>query len=346
MVKDASANLVDLSMAFNHFKGRTSEVFPEFEQKLLPALYKIINYTRTSADPNRFEVAKDWFDTLLVPFEMAIELKAQLVEAQQGKNKIEADIVRGHGKLLIAQTRAYIAEQDTEDAHRRLEDTQRLTLTDALTGMPNRRAFDSAMDTAIRLNGSSAPDSSGEKRYYGLIAFDIDWFKRVNDTLGHTPGGDNALKALADRLQHIVRRQPELCDFAAPAFRCGGEEFFALAEVNATDRKIAEKKLAEIRGRIMNDLEGLYVTHNDITVPLNCSSGLHVVTRKDTVISAIETADKALYADKNNLDNKYARYKASIKLLGQNPDIDKSTITDISPPRSDIAPGPELQTPS
>ena len=84
---------------------------------------------------------------------------------------------------------------------------------DALTGTANRRLFEDrcrqAIESALRYGHCSA-----------LVSLDIDYFKRINDTLGHD-AGDELLKAIADRLRSCVRREDTIA-------RLGGDEFAVL----------------------------------------------------------------------------------------------------------------------
>ena len=86
---------------------------------------------------------------------------------------------------------------------------------DALTGLPNRRAFQARLEQAT----SRATDGEGG---VGLLLIDIDHFKHINDSFGHA-AGDDLLRALAGRLREAVRGG----DFVA---RLGGDEFAILAE--------------------------------------------------------------------------------------------------------------------
>ena len=86
---------------------------------------------------------------------------------------------------------------------------------DALTGLPNRRAFQARLEQAT----ARAVDGGGG---VGLLLIDIDHFKHINDSFGHA-AGDDLLRALAGRLRESVRGD----DFAA---RLGGDEFAILAE--------------------------------------------------------------------------------------------------------------------
>lgn len=82
--------------------------------------------------------------------------------------------------------------------------------TDALTGILNRRSFQSIFDVELeRCNRYG--------KVFSFIIFDIDHFKKVNDTFGHKTG-DRVLKTVAESVQGILRKTDKLC-------RVGGEEF-------------------------------------------------------------------------------------------------------------------------
>lgn len=98
---------------------------------------------------------------------------------------------------------------------KRMADQLRLlSITDELTGLPNRRAFDQAFKVAWANSArSGAP--------IGLLLVDVDWFKAYNDTYGHA-AGDQALQAAAGALRACVRGADDLIA------RIGGEEFAVL----------------------------------------------------------------------------------------------------------------------
>lgn len=86
-------------------------------------------------------------------------------------------------------------------------------LQDPLTGLPNRRAFDDRVRESL-----AAAERHG--RPFGLVIFDLDGFKQVNDRHGHTVG-DRLLKAVAQRLSRLSRADETV-------FRLGGDEFILL----------------------------------------------------------------------------------------------------------------------
>lgn len=152
-------------------------------------------------------------------------------------------------------------------------------VTDELTHLYNRKLIVPRIREEL----------SRSKRYQrscGLILLDIDFFKRVNDRLGH-PAGDEVLVQLADRLKKIAR----VSDFVA---RFGGEEFLILLpetdEVGA--RKLADRLLAAVHEKPFQV--------RDQPVHLTISLGVTVnLGDDDRAAHMIDRADRALYQAKS-----------------------------------------------
>jgi diguanylate cyclase (GGDEF)-like protein len=123
---------------------------------------------------------------------------------------------------------------------------ERQAMTDALTGLPNRKRL--AERTAAALEGGDAPGPS-------LLLFDLDRFKEVNDTLGHHVG-DRLLEVVGSRLTAAVRPGDTVA-------RLGGDEFAVLLpatgvdEADQTARRLLEELSAPIRlGGLLLDVRG------------------------------------------------------------------------------------------
>jgi diguanylate cyclase (GGDEF)-like protein len=149
--------------------------------------------------------------------------------------------------------------------------------TDALTGLPNRRAVD---ETLLRMLAQAARSL----RPLSVVLLDLDHFKKINDTYGHDRG-DEVLAAFATRLREVMRAS----DFAG---RSGGEEFVLF--LPDTDRagavRLAEKLRATMRGLTVPGVERA----------ITASFG--IACYPDDAIDAatvMRTADRALYAAKN-----------------------------------------------
>jgi len=149
---------------------------------------------------------------------------------------------------LHALRQAYIAEKRFNDqaamlaiakAEQKLEidriaaNWTRIAEEDALTGLPNRRAYEQRI---VQTLASLATDE-----HLALVILDVDHFKRVNDDYGHQCG-DQVLRALAQTLRRATRES----DFVA---RLGGEEFVLLIRCNNANeaRQLAEGAIGEVR---------------------------------------------------------------------------------------------------
>jgi len=160
---------------------------------------------------------------------------------------------------------------------------------DALTGIFNRRFLDENLNRMIR----SLSRSNG---MLSVMMIDIDFFKRYNDTYGHTMG-DNCLKAVASALSQCLTRAD---DFVA---RYGGEEFvIILPNTNETGaRSIANKLLETIQE--LGIPHGKSKASNYVTISIGVTSGIvnHLQSGEDY----IQKADEMLYESKRNGRNKY-----------------------------------------
>lgn len=159
-----------------------------------------------------------------------------------------------------------------------------LAMQDHLTGLPNRRALDEALDQAI------ARARRGEERL-GVVLLDLDGFKRVNDGLGHL-AGDRVLAVSARRLRLCVRRGDTVARF-------GGDEFAVLA-VGLRQRRRLERLAARIIDRL-----GAPVPLADGdddgggTARVGVSVGLAIFPDDGaTAVDLLRRADAALYAAK------------------------------------------------
>src|SRR5690606_16416481 len=158
------------------------------------------------------------------------------------------------------------------------EEAQEASLTDPLTGLPNRRSL------AARLQSEVArAQRQGEP--LAVIAIDLDRFKQVNDTYGHG-AGDRVLRAVAAALSRGLRSS-DLC------VRCGGDEFIAvLTNCGEAD---AEAKRRELQRAI----ESIVVSIGNEEVTVGISAGAAVYP-DDGVTSEelLAAADRRMYEDK------------------------------------------------
>jgi diguanylate cyclase (GGDEF)-like protein/putative nucleotidyltransferase with HDIG domain len=174
-----------------------------------------------------------------------------------------------------------VAEQAGTVIHNSIvfEQTQEDSLTDPLTGLPNRRSLFSHLSRELartdRLNGELA-----------LIVMDVDGFKGINDRYGHH-AGDAALRAIAAELQHALRPY-DLC------VRYAGDEFIVV--LSDCSRGAAEEKRQELQARLSQiDL----VVRPGRTIKLGVSAGAAVFPHDGHTYEALlAEADHQMYRDK------------------------------------------------
>jgi diguanylate cyclase (GGDEF)-like protein len=186
--------------------------------------------------------------------------------------------------------------KQTEALLRESEEALRLlAITDSLTGLYNRGHFNKlAQDEIVRTLRYSRPLS--------VIMFDIDFFKRVNDTFGHT-SGDMVLKTVATATKEMARA----VDIPA---RYGGEEFVVL--LPETPVAAAATFAERLRRRIEDTTVQAEKFPITITASFGVSDHLGKTDSKprETVLSEfVANADQALYASKNAGRNRVTVYE-------------------------------------
>ncbi len=175
-----------------------------------------------------------------------------------------------------------VAAQESLKASQR--ELEQLARADSLTGLPNRRMFDERLALALaRSRRHGTP--------LALLYMDIDYFKRINDSLGHL-AGDSVLKDFAQRLSTCVRTE----DLVA---RLGGDEFVMLVEDAATVPG------AEIIARKLIDCVRLPSQVDGADIAITTSIGIAFCLRPTDAEELLWYADKALYVAKGNGRNTF-----------------------------------------
>lgn len=182
------------------------------------------------------------------------------------------------GDLVHIGHTTYKYLSGTNAEHRYYEALYSVASSDPLTGLPNRRYFDDAIDREIAR-------SKRHKTSLSLVLLDLDHFKSVNDNYGHV-AGDEVLKAFASLVLERTRRN----DFVA---RYGGEEFAML--VTDTD----QKGLSVLCENIRSAVEDHRFSSGSSTIPVTVSMGAaHYGPETQTAAELIEAADRNLYRAK------------------------------------------------
>lgn len=189
----------------------------------------------------------------------------------------QARYQRARAELAQMSERLQTLEGETEVLRTRVHDERRTAQTDALTGIPNRLAYeDRLLQEIARWKRFATP--------LVLVVWDVDHFKTVNDKFGHR-AGDKVLRTIARTLADAIRET----DFIA---RYGGEEFVHLMTgAELSDCLVVADKLRE---RVQ--ATGFHFRGDAVTVTVSC--GLARFRDGDSTDTWFERADKALYRAK------------------------------------------------
>lgn len=193
--------------------------------------------------------------------------------------------VLGYG---LRSTLSQMHQSETEDALR--DDRTRfaeMAMRDSLTGVPNRRAFEEALEREWRLALRS-------QRTISLLLVDIDLFKQYNDRYGHL-AGDASLRRVAEVLQQALKRPADLLA------RYGGEEFVLILPTTPG------AGAREVAARLCKRVNQLGVRHDDSpTRNLTISVGVASIVPSDDMApdALISAADRALYTAKRKGRNR------------------------------------------
>ncbi|MGH8208856.1 MAG: GGDEF domain-containing protein [Steroidobacteraceae bacterium] len=170
-------------------------------------------------------------------------------------------------------------EREIHGLQKSLQEEQSLRMIDALTGIPNRAAYDDRIRHEFMR-------WRRENTAVSVLAWDIDRFKEINDAYGHS-AGDKVLQVLAQHLAQHVRGT----DFVA---RYGGEEFVMI--LTGTDAAHASVTADKIRAGI--ETMGFHFHNNPVAVTASC--GITTFRGDDTPEAIFDRADRALYRAKDS----------------------------------------------
>ncbi len=218
--------------------------------------------------------------TELEPLKQLINSRlAEISQQIQQQHTLEAQHrQKTHQALNYLSDKIKNMEQETQRLHKKLHEAQQNALHDPLTGLANRLSYEQRLETEI----------ARFKRYktsFSLLVWDIDFFKKINDTFGHK-AGDKALVLIAKLLAKHCRES----DFIS---RFGGEEFVML--LSNSDIQAAKHSADHLRQLIENTA----FNSNGKKINITVSCGITQFIDTDNADSVFKRADKALYNAKN-----------------------------------------------
>ena len=190
------------------------------------------------------------------------------------------------GKMVVAfnDLRRHMIKSDYTSAlldvkDRKVENYEKLSLVDSLTGLYNRRKYIKSLKTEITKSNKSGNELA-------LLIIDLDKFKDINDSFGHDVG-DHILKVFSSSLRDIIKQN-------GTTARIGGEEFAIILP------NLSKEKSIEVSQTILKVTRELDFTSIHKELSLRVSIGLAMYVPNSTLSSFIKTTDKNLYQAKNS----------------------------------------------
>jgi diguanylate cyclase (GGDEF)-like protein/PAS domain S-box-containing protein len=191
-----------------------------------------------------------------------------------------------HSTPIVMSGESYILMvlNDISDRRQVEEKMEYMAYHDTLTGLPNRPHLVERLENEIM--------RSRRHHYYGAVLFiDLDHFKNINDSLGHSVG-DELLRQVARRLRSVVREEDVVS-------RLSGDEFVVVLTILDDDFDTACLKAGEVAEKIRQTICDPY-PHEDIRLHISCSIGVKIYEEDRTSADELlRFADTAMYQVKS-----------------------------------------------
>jgi diguanylate cyclase (GGDEF)-like protein/PAS domain S-box-containing protein len=254
-------------------------------RKPVTDIMTIINeHTRATVDNPVMRCLKDGRVTTLAENSILINKAGDEVPIQDSAAPIRDRIGNIIGSVMVFH--------DTSKESRLFRQLSYQASHDAVTGLINRREFEN------RLVGSLETLRNEPDRTHALLYIDLDQFKVVNDTFGHT-AGDELLRQLSELVQTNIRSTDLLA-------RLGGDEFAILLE------RCTEQRAMEVAEAIRGSIEGYRFEWQDSFTTVRCSIGVVMISGDDADVAGVmSSADVACYSAKDMGRNQVHLYKDS-----------------------------------
>ncbi|CUS47709.1 MAG: diguanylate cyclase (GGDEF) domain [Idiomarinaceae bacterium HL-53] len=191
---------------------------------------------------------------------------------------------------------------DATDSKRAEEQINQLAFYDALTQLPNRRLLHERIQQLMK-------QMQTKPQYAAILCFDIDNFKTLNDSLGHS-AGDTLLKTLAERLQNSVREQ----DFVA---RIAGDEFIVVLSRLSEHASAAANQTRALASELIREFEKPVALGTEL-YRLTTSVGITLFDNDERPVELLlQQVDQAMYQAKAAGRNTHIFFDEKIQALLQ-----------------------------
>ncbi|MBA2941865.1 EAL domain-containing protein [Paenibacillus sp. CGMCC 1.16610] len=208
---------------------------------------------------------------------------------EQG-HRVELSVINAPVILDGEVVGSYIIAKDITEEKQSKEKIQHLAFHDELTGMPNRRMFNEVLGQMI----------DSEAKQFAVMVMDLDRFKLINDSLGHTYG-DQFLQEMCERIRRCME------GMNVTLARMGGDEFTLLC-----DSRYEREEVADFAEQIIRAIGVPYrLKENDFYVTASIGIAVYPNDGADAV-QLLKNADTAMYEVKKNGKNGYQFYTGEL----------------------------------
>ncbi|MCY9657762.1 EAL domain-containing protein [Paenibacillus chondroitinus] len=208
---------------------------------------------------------------------------------EQG-HRVELSVINAPVILDGEVVGSYIIAKDITEEKQSKEKIQHLAFHDELTGMPNRRMFNEVLGKMI----------DSEAKQFAVMVMDLDRFKLINDSLGHTYG-DQFLQEMCERIRRCME------GMNVTLARMGGDEFTLLC-----DSRYEREEVADFAEQIIRAIGVPYrLKENDFYVTASIGIAVYPNDGADAV-QLLKNADTAMYEVKKNGKNGYQFYTGEL----------------------------------
>lgn len=272
VITDVSGRIIWTNPAFTALTGYTAEEAPQMEVSMLKSGVQ---------DPSYYQ---NLWDTIMSGRVWHGEIENLRKDgALYTEEQTITPVKDAEGKI----SHFVAIKQDVTKRKHQEQQLSYLATHDPLTGLPNRRLLEDALKRAVARSNRGAENS--------LLFMDLDNFKLVNDTLGHT-AGDQVLFILTRVIQKHLRNSDLLARF-------GGDEFAVLLEGIGKDEALA------VAERMRREVEEYRFVVDDQNFHLSLSIGLVVLERETHPGLVLSQADTAMYMAKELGRNRVVVYR-------------------------------------
>ncbi|HEY9876926.1 MAG TPA: histidine kinase N-terminal 7TM domain-containing protein [Leptolyngbyaceae cyanobacterium] len=275
LVLDLKSRIVDINLAAQDILGISSSCIGKPGQFALPCWSEIAQLTQNFTADNPSLLLKPSPDCYVEVHSISLRNRNQ---GLTGHLIVMRDVTQRHEVELQLRHANYRLKRQLREIERLQVKLKEQATRDSLTGLFNRRYFDERLPKELKR-------AAREGYSVAVILFDLDFFKRINDTFSHH-AGDEALRVFAKLLQRHCRGIDIVC-------RYGGEEF--VLALPGTSLAQAYQRAEGIR----LDCQSTSVKYEGEKIPLTVSGGVGIFPKTGkTYDELLKAVDKALYQAK------------------------------------------------